>query len=146
MYAILLPIHSIMRWLVMISLVYALYRSYRGWFGGREYTSTDNQVRHWSATIAHVQLVVGLYMYFISPLTDYFMYHFHEAVHDREMRFFGMEHSLMMILAIVVITIASMRAKRQATDEGKFKTLAIGYTLALLIILSSVPWPFFGLW
>jgi hypothetical protein len=73
---------------------------------------------------------------------DYFLHHYKEAVHEREIRFFGMEHSSMMILGIIVITISSILAKRQTNDKVKFKTLAIGYTLALLIILSSVPWPF----
>ena len=142
MYAIILAIHSIFRWLVLISLLYAIYRSYSGWFGSKEYSPHDNAVRHWSATIAHIQLILGLSLYFVSPLIKYFLQNFHEAVHDREIRFFGMEHSIMMILGIIIITIASMMSKRQKADAQKYKVLAIGYTIALLVILSSVPWPF----
>jgi hypothetical protein len=142
MYVVILALHSFTRWLVLVSLVYAIYRSYRGWLGSKEYSFFDNGVRHWSATIAHVQLILGLWLYFISPVIDYFLHHYKEAVHEREIRFFGMEHSSMMILGIIVITISSILAKRQTNDKVKFKTLAIGYTLALLIILSSVPWPF----
>ena len=142
MYPYLLVLHSLFRWLVLCSLLLAIYRSYRGWLGRKEYLKFDNAIRHWSATIAHVQLILGLWLYFISPITDYFMHHFHEAVHEREIRFFGMEHSMMMILGIIVITIASMLSKRQQTDQGKFRTLALGYTLGLLIILPSVPWQF----
>ena len=142
MYAIILATHSIFRWLVLISLLYAIYRSYSGWLGSKEYSPDDNLVRHWSATIAHIQLILGLSLYFVSPLIKYFLQNFHQAVHDREIRFFGMEHSIMMILGIIIITIASMMSKRQKTDTQKYKVLAIGYTIALLIILSSVPWPF----
>ena len=142
MYPYILAVHSFTRWFVLVSLVFAIYRSYQGWLGGKEYSGFDNGIRHWSATIAHVQLILGLWLYYISPLTDYFLHHYSVAVHEREIRFFGMEHSSMMILGIIVITISSMLAKRQTTDKGKFKTLALGYTLALLIILSSVPWPF----
>lgn len=142
MYPYLLALHSVFRWLVLLSLFFAIYRSYRGWMTGAAYSKFDNGVRHWSATIAHVQLVLGICLYFVSPLVDYFLHHFKEAVHEREIRFFGMEHSLMMILGIIVITIASMVSKRQPTDTKKFRALALGYTLALLIILSSVPWPF----
>jgi hypothetical protein len=55
---------------------------------------------------------------------------------------FGMEHSLMMILGIIAITISSILSKRNTDDIVKYKILGTGYTLALLIILSSVPWPF----
>ena len=142
MYQYLLALHSLTRWFVLTSLLYAIYRSYRGWVNENEYSPFDNKVRHWSATIAHVQLILGLWLYFISPITDYFLHHYSVAVHEREIRFFGMEHSLMMILAIVVITISSILSKRQSSAKGKYKTLAIGYTLAMLIILSSLPWPF----
>ena len=142
MYPYLLALHSVFRWLVLLSLLFAIYRSYRGWLGGAVYSKFDNAVRHWSATIAHVQLILGLCLYFVSPLVDYFLHHFKEAVHEREIRFFGMEHSLMMLLGVIIITIASMVSKRQSTDMKKFRVLAIGYTLALLVILSSVPWPF----
>ena len=142
MYSYILALHSFTRWLVLISLLHAIYSSYKGWLGKKAYTKFDNSIRHWSATIAHVQLILGLWLYFLSPLIDYFLHHFREAIHEREIRFFGMEHSIMMILGIVIITISSMASKRQETDTGKFRTLAIGYTFALLIILSSIPWPF----
>ena len=142
MYPYILALHSLIRWFVLGSVVFAIYRSYRGWLGGSAYSKFDNRVRHWSATIAHIQLVLGVWLYLVSPITQYFLHNFKDAVHEREIRFFGIEHSVMMILGIVVITIASVISKRQSTDKGKYKTLALGYTLGLLIILTSVPWPF----
>ena len=142
MYPYLLAIHSLTRWFVFLSLLYAIYRSYRGWLGNKAYTNLENQVRHWSATFAHVQLVLGLWLYYISPITNYFLHHFKEATHERELRFFGMEHISMMLLGIIIITISSILSKRKQADKQKFRTLAIGYTIALLVILSSVPWPF----
>ena len=99
-------------------------------------------VRHWTATIAHIQLIIGLWLYAVSPITNYFINNSQEAIHLREIRFFGMEHSLMMLIAIIVITIGSVKAKRQSTDTEKFKTMAIWFTVGLLIILSSIPWQF----
>jgi NADH:ubiquinone oxidoreductase subunit 2 (subunit N) len=57
-------------------------------------------------------------------------------------RFFTVEHSLMMLIAIVLITVGHSKAKKATTDEKKFKTLAIFFTLALIIILAAIPWPF----
>jgi len=142
MYPVILAVHFFFRWAVVLSLVFATYRAYIGWFSGKTFTKTDNLVRHITATIAHIQLVFGLWLYFISPLISYFLYNYHEAVHDRQIRFFGMEHSIMMLIAITIVTIGSAMAKRKTNAKEKFKTMAIWYSIALIIILLSVPWPF----
>jgi hypothetical protein len=142
MYNILLSTHSLFRWLVLTSLLYAIYRAYKGWFSNSSFTRLDNNVRHITATIAHIQLILGLWLYFISPIIDYFLHNYKEAVKVEEIRFFGMEHSLMMIIAIVIITIGSVKAKHKSTDKEKFKTIAIWFTIGLLIILISIPWTF----
>jgi hypothetical protein len=131
-----------MRWLVLASLFYSLYIAYRGWRGGLVYTPGADRVRHMTATIAHVQLILGLWLYGISPTVRYFLSNVKEAMHDREIRFFGMEHITVMLSAIIVITIGSMVAKRKADDQAKYKAMAIWYTIGLLMILSSIPWPF----
>lgn len=142
MYAIVLTIHSYLRWLVLFSLLFALYRSYKGWFGNNVFTPFDNRVRHITTTIVHIQLLAGLSLYGISPLIHYFLANYTNAVKEREIRFFGMEHSTMMFTAIVLISIGSAKAKRKATDKQKFKTMAIWFSIGLLIILLSIPWKF----
>ncbi|HEX8023872.1 hypothetical protein [Mucilaginibacter sp.] len=142
MYAFILALHSLIRWFVLASLLFALYRAYAGWLGNKVYSKFDDRVRVISATIAHIQLTVGLWLYFISPIANYFISHFKEAVHERQIRFFGMEHVTMMLIGITLITIASAKAKRKTTDQEKFKTMAIWLTIALLVILSSIPWSF----
>ena len=142
MYSTLLALHSLTRWLVLIFLLYSIYRSFIGYKCNKLFSKTDNAFRHWTATIAHIQLVLGLWLYFISPIIDYFLHHYKDAVHQREIRFFGMEHSIMMIIAIVMITVGSAKAKRKLTDKEKFKTMAIWFTVGLLIILTSIPWAF----
>ncbi len=142
MYSFLLTLHSLVRWFVLAGLLFAIYRSYRGWLLKRPFTKLDEQVRWIIATIAHVQLVFGLWLYFISPIVSYFLHNFKDAVHNRQIRFFGMEHITMMLIAIVLITIGSAKAKRKVTDMEKFKTMAIWFTIALLVILSSIPWSF----
>jgi hypothetical protein len=142
MYQTLLALHSLVRWLVLASLMFAMFRAYRGWLTNREFTGFDNSLRHWTATIAHMQLLLGLCLYFISPIIDYFLHNFKDAVHQREIRFFGMEHSLMMLIGIIIITIGSAKAKRKQTDFEKFKAMAIWFSIGFLTILSSIPWAF----
>ncbi len=142
MYPHILALHSLFRWLVLASMLYAIYRAYKGWLGNKPFSKHDNTVRHITATIAHIQLIIGLCLYFISPLISYFLHEYKDAVHQRQVRFFGMEHSLMMFVGIIIITIGSAIAKRKPTDQQKFKAMAIWYTIGLLIILLNIPWPF----
>lgn len=142
MYSILLSLHSAFRWLVVASLLIAITKSIIGLVNNKNFTPFDNAVRHWTATIAHIQLVIGISLYFISPIIDYFLSNYSEAVHNKEIRFFGMEHGTMMLSAITLITIGSIKGKRKTTDSDKFKTIAIWFSLALLIILLMVPWSF----
>jgi len=122
--------------------MYAVYIGWRGWLGNRPFSKMDDKVRHWTATIIHIQFVLGFLLYFISPLVEYFWENYKTAVHDRDIRFFGMEHSLMMLVAVIIVTIGSMAAKRKVSDKEKFKTMAIWYTFGLVLILINIPWPF----
>jgi hypothetical protein len=142
MYNILLPLHSLFRWLVVASLLYAIYRAYKGLFTNKLFSPFDNAVRHNTATIAHIQLVIGVWLYLISPIIHYFLHNYKEAVHQREIRFFGMEHNIMMLAAIIIISIGSGSARRKTTDRDKFKTMAIWFSIAFIIILVAVPWKF----
>ncbi len=142
MYITLLALHSLTRWLVLVSLLYAIINSYRGWLVNKPWLRSDDIIRHTTATIAHVQLILGGWLYFISPIVSYFLHNIGTAMHERSIRFFGMEHITMMLIGITVITIGSAKAKRKATDREKFKIQAIWFTIAWIIILSSIPWSF----
>ena len=139
---ILLAFHSIFRWLVLAIMSYAIYRAYRGWLTARPFSPFDNRIRHLTATIIQVQLLIGLWLYFASNTVSYFLHHFHEAIHNKEMRFFGMEHSLLMLITVIIVSIGSASAKRKPTDREKFRTMAIWFTIGFLIILIYIPWAF----
>jgi hypothetical protein len=142
MYSILLATHSLVRWLVLISLLFATYKAYRGWLTQKTFTSFDNSSTKFAVSMAHLQFTIGIWLYAISPITNYFLHNFKTAVHERQIRFFGMEHITMMVIAVALITIGSSLAKRKKTDREKFKTIAIWFTIGLLLILASIPWQF----
>jgi multisubunit Na+/H+ antiporter MnhB subunit len=73
---------------------------------------------------------------------NYFLENFSEAVHMREIRFFGMEHITMMTISIILLTIGSIKVKKKSTDQEKFKTMLIWYSIVLAIIFLSIPWKF----
>ncbi|MCI3936103.1 hypothetical protein MQX03_02760 [Chryseobacterium aahli] len=142
MYQTLTFLHSTFRWLVLLSLFYSIFRAYKGYFCNKEFSKTDHSVRHWTATIAHIQLVLGITLYSQSPIIKYFWKNFNEAKESLNLIFFGLIHILLMLLSIILITIGSSVSKRKTTDKEKFKTMLIYFSIALLIIFIAIPWPF----
>lgn len=134
--------HNSLRWLVLVSLLFAIYRGYKGHTTNISFSSTDNAVRHWTATIAHLQLMLGMVLYFQSPMVKYFFSNFREALKTFDLLFFGVIHGLLMFVAIVVITIGSAKAKRRENDRDKFKTMFTWFLIALILIFIAIPWPF----
>jgi len=142
MYSTILFLHSIFRWLVLFSLVYAIFRAYKGYKSKSNFSHLDNKVRHWTATIAHIQLTIGMLMYIKSPIVKYFLTDFRNLISNWELTFFGLFHFVLMISAIVIITIGSAKAKRKKSDFEKFKTMLVYFSIALFIIFIAIPWPF----
>ena len=140
MYHTLVFTHSIVRWLVLVSLVYAIFRAYKGYFSNKAFTKADNSVRHWTATMAHIQIVIGILLYTQSPTIKYFWSSVKEASSDAA--FFGLVHIALMLAAIVVVTVGSALAKRKQTDKDKFKSMLVWFSVSLIIILIAIPWPF----
>jgi hypothetical protein len=142
MYYTLLIAHSFVRWLVLAGLLFALYRAYKGLKRQAVFDRTDNLVRHWTATIAHIQLLIGILVYSQSPVIQYFWANRATAIHNRDAAFFAVIHLVLMLTAIVVITIGSALAKRKLTDREKFSTMLNWFLLGLIIIFIAIPWPF----
>jgi len=142
MYSVVLVLHSFFRWMVLVSLIYAIYRSWKGYKSKSHFSGMDNKVRHWTATIAHIQLVLGILVYIKSPIIKYYYSDFKNLVTDWNLTFFGLFHFFLMISSIVIITIGSAKAKRKEKDDQKFKTMLIMFSIALIIIFIAIPWPF----
>ncbi|PTS97456.1 hypothetical protein DBR11_17065 [Pedobacter sp. HMWF019] len=138
MYDAILPIHSLVRWLVLLSLIYSITLSARAYFQGGQFSKSDDSVRHWTATIAHIQLILGILLYTKSITVKTFF----SGNQNMESFFFGAVHISSMLIAIVLITIGSANAKRKKDSKEKFKTMLIWFSIALLIILLAIPWPF----
>lgn len=145
MYQLLTFYHSVVRWLVLLSLFYAIYRAYKGYFQNLNFSKHDNLVRHWTATIAHIQLIIGIVLYTQSPIIKYFWKNFDLAIKNIDATFFSLIHLILMVTAIMLLTIGSAFAKRKSADKAKFKTILIWFSIALIIIFIAIPWPFSAL-
>lgn len=142
MYTTLIFLHSLFRWLVLVSLVIAIVRAYLGVNQLKPFSKTDNVIRHWTATIAHIQLIVGIILYTKSPIIKYFWKDVKEALSNFDISFFALFHAFLMFSAVVVLTVGSSLAKRKSEDKEKFRTMLLWFSIALFIIFMAIPWPF----
>ena len=142
MYELLVRSHSGLRWVVLVLLLLAIAKAFAGWMNGRPYTEGDKKIMLFSLITVHLQLVIGLILYFLSPTVEVALSDMSAAMKSSALRFWAVEHISMMVLSIVLITIGYSRSKRASNDLSKFRRIAIFYTIGLLLILASIPWPF----
>lgn len=141
MYSTVFFIHSWWAYLVLLILVIASINSLIGYFSKKEYGATDFRISLFTLIVSHIQLLIGLVLYFVSPYFNAFSEGgMGEVMKDSTLRLYLVEHPLMMILAVVFITVGYSKHKKKLTSRPKFKMLAIFYTLALVFVLSRIPW------
>jgi hypothetical protein len=143
MYNAVLSIHNVLRWLVVIAAVVTLVRMYTGWFGKKKWTPADDRVGVIFTSLLDLQLLVGLVLYFfLSPTTTSALRDFGSAMNAPLERYFAVEHSVGMVMAIVLAHVGRSLAKKVPADVNKFSRSAIWFTLAVIVLLVSIPWPF----
>lgn len=142
MYDILLKSHSGLRWIVLALLLAAIVKSIGGLNSGRAFGDNDKKLALFSMITLHIQLLLGLALYFTSPTVAEATGDMGAAMHVPHLRFWAVEHISMMIIAIVLITLGYSKSKRAANDKGKFRFITIYYIIGLIFILASIPWAF----
>ena len=131
-----IEIHSYWAYLVLALLIFAVVNSVSGIIKKRTFTDKDLRIGLFTLIVSHIQLLIGIVLYFYQGRYT----NFSETMKVSEARLLALEHPLMMIIAIVLITIGWSKHKKKTEDVSKFKTFAIFYGLALVIILSRIPW------
>jgi len=142
MYQGLLHLHSLLRWIILILLLVNIVRHFTA--SNQPFTATDKKLGLFLMIAAHTTLLLGLFQWFTGPwgLTNIQNIGMGAAMKDAVSRFWAVEHMTGMILGIVLITLGKSVAKRPYADALKHKRSAILFTLALVIILLTIPWPF----
>jgi heme A synthase len=134
-------LHSGWAYITLIILVFAVVNALIGLTSKKEFQDRDLRISLFTLIVAHLQLIIGFIAYFLSAQFAYVLDNgMGAAMKEPEIRLFVIEHPLMMILAIVLITMGFSKHKKQTTDNGKFKTIALYYGIALLFVLSRIPW------
>ena len=136
MYEFIQKFHSGWAYLALLLLVVAVVNPLLGLVGKKEFTAKDRKIALFGLIGTHTQLLIGLILYFVSPLGMASL----GQMADKALRLTSLEHPLINIIAIVLITIGWSKHKKLIASESKFKTFAIFYGLGLVLILSRIPW------
>jgi uncharacterized membrane protein YozB (DUF420 family) len=129
--------HSGLRWVVLILLIYAIVNAFNS-KSKNKYEKRDKMINLFAMISLHVQLIIGLILYFLSPkvvFPDGWM-------KISQARFFGLEHILLMIIAIAIVTIGRKKAEKENVSRNKHAKIAVWYLIGLILIFASIPWPF----
>lgn len=136
MYNIVQKAHSGLAYLALILLAIVAVNAIIGLISKREFKESDRKLALFALIFTHLQLLGGIILYVVSPKVQ----SMGVAMKDSTLRLYALEHPLMNVIAVVLITIAWSKHKKATESSKKFKLFAILYTLGLVLILSRIPW------
>jgi hypothetical protein len=132
-----------MRWVVVIVGIITVARLLVGWLGKKAWGPLDARLASIFPITIDIQLLLGLLLYFVlSPITAGALRDFGSAMRKSVVRYYAVEHLLMMLIALIVAHVGSALIKKRADAATKFRLGAIFFLLAMILILLSIPWPF----
>ena len=141
MYDVVKSLHSYWAYLVLIVLIIATVSAIIKTVGDKEYAASDFRKSLFTLIVSHIQLLIGLVLYFVSPRLQLFSESgMGEIMKDSVNRLYLVEHPLVNIIAVALITIGYSKHKKKLTSNAKLKTIAIFCTIALVLFLSRIPW------
>lgn len=127
----LLHSHSALRYLVLFLLVAVLVRAAQGVFAKKPFLPLDNKLSLWLLIATHLQLLLGLALYFVSDVVQFNS----ETMSNPGLRYWAVEHITGMLVAVVLITVGRVKSKKNPEDAAKFRTLLIYNAIALLLVV-----------
>ena len=133
-------IHSYWAYVALLILIIAVVNSLIGLAKKRDFNDKDLRIGLFTLIVNHIQLLIGLAVYFSGPYFKMLTGNTSEVMGNSELRRLAMEHPLTMIFAIALITIGWSRHKMKAEGRSKFSTFVIFYGLALVLVLAMIPW------
>ncbi|MCO5267694.1 MAG: hypothetical protein M9897_02220 [Brumimicrobium sp.] len=133
----LIAAHSGMRYIVLLFILVAIINAARK-LKATNYTKKDNLINLLTMVFLHIQLLLGMILYIKSPKVQFAK----EMMKETTLRFFTMEHVLIMVIAITLITLGKMKAGKLEDPTAKHQIIFKYYGLGLIILFVGIPWPF----
>ncbi len=139
MYTGLQHLHSGVAYLAILALILVIFWMLIGSLSGREFTEKDRKIGMIGFILSHIQLLFGLILYFVSPLGLTLLLS-GTAMSDSVARLTALEHPLINIVAIALISVGYIRAKKMTISRARFRSIYMMYAIGLVLILSRIPW------
>lgn len=144
MYSVVKALHSYWAYLVLIVLILATVSAIFKALSDKDYEANDFRKSLFTLIVSHIQLLIGLVLYFVSPRLQLFTeLGMGGVMKDAVNRLYLVEHPFINIIAVALITIGYSKHKKKLTSNAKLKTIAVFYSIALVLFLSRIPW---GAW
>ena len=125
----------------MALFLITIIKSFIGYTSQKEYQKGDNTLAASLVGSLHLQALIGLLLYFVfSPITTNAFGGEVSPMKDAGIRYWAVEHIFMMVVGVIIAQIGRSKAKKKTTSIDKFKTQAIFFTIAFVLILSRIPW------
>jgi hypothetical protein len=141
MYSIVSNVHIALFVVVFILGINVIVRALRGRSSNALFTEADRKAGLFFMISLHTQLLIGLALYFfLSPITAAAFADFGAAMKDSQTRLIAVEHISVNIIAVVLATVNNAKNKKAIADAVKHKNALIFTLVALLLILSRIPW------
>ena len=140
MYNTVKTLHSYWAYLVLLILIFATINAIIKFIGKKEYHAKDFRLSLFTLIVSHIQLLIGLILYFVSPRFELWGELGSKVMSNSIARLYLVEHPLINIIAVTLITIGYSKHKKKLTSTAKFKTITIFYLIALVLFLSRIPW------
>ena len=141
MYSLLKNLHSYLAYLVLLVLILAILNAFIGKIKGKDFESKDLRLSLYGLILSHIQLLIGLILYFVSPwFNQWSNLGMGGVMKAAQARLYLVEHPFTNIIAIILITIGWSLHKRQSDPGKKFLRIALFYGFGLLLLLSRIPW------
>ncbi len=141
MYNILLSLHSVLRWVILIFLLVNLLRHLIAI--NKPFNETDKKLGLWLMIAAHLTLLIGIYQWFAGMFgyQNLVNHGVRVVMQNGNYRFFAVEHTVGMLIAIALITFARGVYRKDIPEKKKHRRCITLYLLALVITLAFIPWP-----
>ncbi|MEK9958367.1 MAG: hypothetical protein VW578_06195 [Flavobacteriaceae bacterium] len=140
MYSTIQTLHSYWAFLVLLVLILAIANAFKGRLQAAEFQARDLRLSLFALIFSHIQLVLGLIVYFVSPWFDLWSQQGMGVMKDAQARLYLVEHPITNLIALFLITLGWSLHKRQNSSTKKFGRIALFYSLGLLLLLSRIPW------
>jgi hypothetical protein len=146
-YSTLLLFHNLNRWAVLLFGFYAITKSILGLINKKEYTGSESMSHALFVGFCHLQLLLGIILYMVSPKIDAALANgFGAAMKDSYSRLIVLEHITVNVIAVALIQVGRTLSKKATDDRAKHKKSLIFFSIGLLLILSRIPWKYSPLW